>query len=160
MRTSSILPSTPAHCIHHSESVPGDCPCPPSSGRERPHTISSAYERTHIRPAITSHTFEPLSAADEIPETGSPQPTPDIYARPVIYGHPLLSGRAVATPIVPVLNRSCGVPDSNGLSEVADIGQQKNTARLLNRSCSLPRSVQSQFYTCVSIAFMCTASPV
>ena len=51
---------------------------------ERPHTISTAYEKTHSRPAITSQTFEP-------PDKGQSQTapvTPSPYAVPCIVPPP------------------------------------------------------------------------
>ena len=51
---------------------------------ERPHTISTAYERIHHRPALTSQTFEPPDGALQHSQTAPPTPSPSPYARPVI----------------------------------------------------------------------------
>ena len=55
---------------------------------ERPHTISTAYER-HARPALTSQTFEPPDPVTiERPNSLTVPPTPSMYAVPTLIEHP------------------------------------------------------------------------
>lgn len=51
-------PYSPNH-FHPSASTPAFLE--PSTFYERPHTISYPREHSHARPALTAHTFEPLS---------------------------------------------------------------------------------------------------
>ena len=45
---------------------------------ERPHTISTAYERSHARPALTAHTFDapPPTTSQTAPATPNPYAVP------------------------------------------------------------------------------------
>ena len=51
---------------------------------DRPHTISSAYERTHSRPALSAHTFEPPEHLRDHPPAQTAPTSPSPYAVPCI----------------------------------------------------------------------------
>ena len=54
---------------------------------ERPHTISSAYEKNHNRPALTAATFDPPE--NQKPQAQTAPTTPSPYAVPFIPGNEL-----------------------------------------------------------------------
>ena len=62
-------------------------------GLERPHTISTAYERSHARPALTAHTFEAPATSQTAPATPNPYavpcivPTKDSTSDPAVNGN-------------------------------------------------------------------------
>ena len=62
-------PSTPSESYPNTPSATStwkNWPNPPGGGKTesgRPHTISSAYEKSHNRPALSSQTFEPPQQA-------------------------------------------------------------------------------------------------
>lgn len=99
-----------------NQSAWSNWPGPPFPG-DRPHTISSAYERNHNRPSLTAQTFEPPER-----RVHTEPPTPSPYAVPVLvpglkppssgsgeYQRPPMVGpkpraRPVALPTVPDFN--------------------------------------------------------
>ena len=75
-------------------------------GLERPHTISTAYERSHARPPLTTHTFEP-----PLPTTSQTAPaTPNPYAVPCLAPEGNKSDPNMSTkPVTKIYERSASV---------------------------------------------------
>ena len=115
-----------ANMLAHSASGPSLCS---ASFRERPHTISAAYDRTLSRPQVTPHTFEPPYGFSKAPASTSMYATPkniyrqtaDIYARPTLCGRRFSQGAvAVAPPVVPSDYGTCQRPRINTSAAAAD----------------------------------------
>ncbi len=81
---------------------------------DRPHTISTAYECNHARPALTAQTFEPPEG--HISHTAPPTPSP--YAVPCI---------------VPQTNRQSNIPDA----KIYEAPKIYDTAKIYERPPSV-----------------------
>jgi len=145
----------------HSASGPALCSSSHTSScyRERPHTISAAYDRTSSRPQVTERTFEPpssygfakaRSSSVYATPTNIYRQTADIYARPTLCGRRFSQGAvAVAPPIVPSeYAASCqqklgmNVPAGSVSNRPAtDDKAEKVTENQIHRSSSLPSPV-------------------
>ena len=152
--TPVIFRPTVSNMLAHSASGPSLCS---ASFRERPHTISAAYDRMLSRPQVNAHTFEPPygflkaqgSASVYAMPTNVYRQTADIYARPTLCGRRFSQGAvAVAPPVVPSeyatcqkqrINTTASTDNRSAVSEKeGDIMQAH-----IHRSSSLPSPVYS-----------------
>lgn len=156
-------------CDELKHSASGPAFCTHLSANERPHTISSGYERSHSRPMVTSQTFEPpsvlpvrsrpSSSVYAVP-TGHGHRTADIYARPMLCGRRVLPGagpQPVAPPTAPAEYASCGiggilplVGSNMTIAEEQGTAELNGAGRLLRHSLSSPssESMQSESAKC------------
>ena len=132
----AVTPTSPSHL--HSASTWTNWPEPPSSNdpaktptgvppaSDRPHTISTAYEKSHARPPLTAQTFEPPEQSVMLEQTSSdgsvsPYAVPCIVPpsdkkKETIYAKmadikppppgPKMRARPVRAPVVPNFNLS------------------------------------------------------
>ncbi|XP_074644501.1 protein MTSS 1-like isoform X15 [Tubulanus polymorphus] len=137
-----------------------------SQQAERPHTISSAYERTYARPPLTSQTFEPPDAnggsnaktpTNAEMEGSSAPTTPSQYARPVLGVRrtstsirdsmvpdrpplgPKPKPKAVAPPIVPGMENQALYVNMDDLMHMAIEKQHEEFQKLMPHH--LPRKM-------------------
>jgi len=153
--TPVIYRPTTSSMLAHSASGPTLCS---ASSRERPHTISAAYDRTLSRPQVTANTYEPPYGVFKAQASTSVYATPtnvyrqtaDIYARPNVCGRRFSQGAvAVAPPVVPSEYATCQKPRINTAAAAASISNKPTLSvkvedmmqAHIHRSSSLPLQV-------------------
>jgi len=152
--TPVIFRPTVSNMLAHSASGPSLCS---ASFRERPHTVSAAYDRMLSRPQVNAHTFEPPygflkaqgSASVYATPTNVYRQTADIYARPTLCGRRFSQGAvAVAPPVVPSEYATCQKPRINTTASTDNrsaVSEKEGDIMQahIHRSSSLPSPVYS-----------------